>query len=104
MKNQYFKRTGLAGCALLALQLAGCNSVKGTYACQGGMFLKSVTLDSGDRAVVTGSVFGVTQQKVGTYKVDGDNVIITVEGSPTQFTHKDKTLDGGPLVGTCTAQ
>lgn len=104
MKSQYFKWTGLAACALLALLLSGCNKVKGTYACQGGMFLKSITLDSSDRAFVTGSVFGMTQQKVGTYKVDGDNVIITVEGSPTQFTHKDKTLDGGPLVGRCTAQ
>ena len=104
MKSQYFKWTGLAVCAFLALLLAGCNSVKGTYECQGGMFLKNVTLDSGDRALVTGSVFGMTQQKVGTYKVDGDNVIITVEGSSTQFTRKNKTLDGGPLVGTCTAQ
>jgi hypothetical protein len=104
MKYQYFKCAGLAACTFLALPLAGCNSVKGTYACQGGMFLKSVTLDSGDRALVTGSVFGVSQQKVGTYTIDGDNVIITVEGSSTQFTHKDKTLNGGPLVGTCTAQ
>jgi hypothetical protein len=104
MKSKYFKWAGLAICALFALLLAGCNNVKGTYACHGGMFIKSITLDSSDRALVTGSVFGVTQQKVGTYKVDGDSVTITVGSDSTQFTHKDKTLDGGPLVGTCTAQ
>ena len=96
---------GLATTALLASVLAGCSKgVKGNYECSGGMFLKSITLDSDDRAFVTGNVFGITQQKVGTYRVNGDNVIITVEGSPTQFAYKDKTLDGGALVGTCVAQ
>ena len=94
MKTKY---VGRFGCALvLAILLTGCSKgVKGTYACKGGMFLKSVTLGSDDQALVTGNVFGMIQQKTGTYKVDGDS---------TRFAFKDKTLDGGPMVGTCTAQ
>jgi hypothetical protein len=92
----------LAGCALLLVGLVACNSVKGTYDCSGGIFLKSITLESSDKATVVGSVFGMTQQKLGTYKVDGDNVIITVQGDAMQFRHKGKTLDGGELVGVCT--
>ncbi|HEY1263555.1 MAG TPA: hypothetical protein VGF06_08530 [Terriglobales bacterium] len=95
----------IAGCAVLLGVLAACTpGVKGTYACSGGLFLKSITLESGDKAVVTGNVFGMTQQKVGTYKVDGDNVIITIDGQPTPFVYKDKTLDGGELGGKCVAQ
>lgn len=102
MKTRFI---GLARCAALAFVLAGCSKgVKGNYACGGGMFLRSITLDSDDKAFVTGNVFGMTQQKVGTYRVNGDDIIITVDGSSTQFTYKDKTLDGGELVGRCTAQ
>ena len=77
MKTKY---VGLFGFAVLALILTGCSKVKGTYACKGGIFLQSVTLGSGDQAIVTGNVFGSIQQKTGTYKVDGDNVTITVDG------------------------
>jgi len=94
----------VAGCALLLVVLAGCNSVKGTYACSGGVFLKSIKLDSDDKALVTGDVWGQIQQKSGTYKVDGDNVTITIEGQAIQFVHKDKTLDGGPMAGKCVAE
>ena len=101
MKTKY---VSLFGLAVLALVLNGCSNVKGTYACKGGIFLQSITLESGDKATVTGNVFGQIQQKVGTYTVDGDNVTITVGGQSTPFVHKDKTLDGGELGGTCTLQ
>ena len=94
----------IAGCGLLLAVLAGCNSVKGTYACNGGVFLKTIKLDSDDKAMVTGDVWGQVQQKAGTYKVDGDNVMITVDGQAIQFVHKDKTLDGGPIAGKCVAE
>ena len=103
MKTKYVGRFGFV--VILAILLTGCSKgVKGTYACTGGMFLKSVTLGSDDQALVTGNVFGMVQQKTGTYKVDGDNVVITVNGDSTRFAFKDKTLEGGPMVGTCTAQ
>jgi hypothetical protein len=101
MKTKYVSLFGLAA---LALVLNGCSNVKGTYACKGGIFLQSITLESGDKAIVTGNVFGQIQQKVGTYTVDGDNVSITVGGQSTRFVHKGKTLDGGELGGTCTLQ
>jgi hypothetical protein len=100
------KSIGLFGLVpVLALLLAGCSrNVKGTYNCKGGIFLQSVTLESSDKALVSGNVFGTIQQKTGTYKVDGDNVVITVDGQSTPFNLKDKTLDGGELGGICTAQ
>ena len=105
MKSRFRRFISITACAVLAVLAVGCGKgVKGTYACSSGMFLKSIVLDSDDKAFVTGNVFGMTQKKVGTYKVDGDSVIITVEGSSNQFTHKGKTLDGGALVGTCTQQ
>ena len=101
MKTKYF---GLFVLVVLALALIGCSNVKGTYACKGGIFLQSVSLESDDRAIVTGNVFGSIQQKTGTYKVDGNNVTITVGGQSTPFILKGKTLDGGELGGTCTLQ
>jgi hypothetical protein len=96
---------GLLVLAVLALVTAGCTkNVKGDYACKGGIFLQAIKLESGDRATVTGNVFGSIQQKVGTYTVNGDNVTITVGGQSTPFVLKDKTLDGGELGGTCTLQ
>jgi hypothetical protein len=102
MKTKYI---GLLGLAVLALVLTGCSkNVKGTYACKGGIFLHGITLESGDKAIVTGNVFGSIQQKIGTYTVDGDNVTITVGGQSTPFLYKDNTLDGGELGGKCVAQ
>ena len=99
------KSLGLLGLTVLALVLNGCSkNVKGTYNCKGGIFLQSITLESGDKATVTGNVFGSIQQKVGTYKVDGDNVTITVGGQATPFILKGKNLDGGEVGGTCAAQ
>ncbi len=98
------KFIGLFGLAFLTFVLTGCSNIKGTYNCKGGIFLQSVTLESGDKAIVTGNVFGSIQQKVGTYAVDGNNVTITVGGQPTPFILKGKTLDGGELGGTCTLQ
>ena len=99
------KSLGLFGLTVLALVLNGCSkNVKGTYNCKGGIFLQSITLESGDKAIVTGNVFGSIQQKVGTYTVDGDNVTITVGGQATPFILKGKGLDGGQVGGTCTAQ
>ena|SRR5882757_6728558 len=98
------KCIGLLGLAGLALVLTGCSNIKGTYNCKGGIFLQSITLESGDKATVTGNVFGSIQQKPGTYTVDGNTVTITVGGQPTPFTIKGKTLDGGELGGVCTLQ
>ena len=73
------KCIGLLGLAGLALVLTGCSNIKGTYNCKGGIFLQSITLESGDKATVTGNVFGSIQQKPGTYTVDGNTVTIIDE-------------------------
>jgi hypothetical protein len=103
VKTKHVGLPGFTVCAVLVL--AGCSKgVKGTYACSGGIVLKSITLDSDNKALVTGNVLGSIQQKVGTYSVNGDVVTITVDGSPAPFTYKDKTLDGGELGGRCIIQ
>ena len=70
----------------------------------GGLFLQGITLGSDDKAFVTGNVYGMIQQKAATYRVERDNVILTVDGQSTPFTIKGRALDGGELGGICTLQ
>lgn len=93
-----------AGCALLTVFLSGCGpNVKGEYACKGGI-LESIKLESGGKAYVGANMFGVKQSKTGTYAVDGDKVVITIGMQPQEFTRKGNTLDGGQILGVCTAR
>jgi hypothetical protein len=90
--------------ALLTVVLAGCTpGVQGVYACQGSL-LDAVRLESGGKAYVSATMFGQTSEKAGTYSVDGDKVSIVIDGQSTVFTLNGKTLDGGGLVGRCTAK
>src|SRR4030095_2046738 len=103
MKTKYVSLLGLA--VVLVVLLAGCSKgVKGTYSCKGGLFLQGITLGSDDKAFVIGNVFGMIQQKAATYRVERDNVILTVDGQSTPFTIKGRALDGGELGGICTLQ
>ncbi|SRR6266496_3410946 len=103
MKTKHLSMLCLA--MVTVLLLAACSKrVKGTYTCKGGLFLVGMTLDSDDKALISGNVFGSIQQKTGTYRVDGDTVTVTVDGQSTPFTIKGSTLDGGELGGLCTAQ
>lgn len=91
-------------CALLVVVLAACTpSVKGEYACKDG-FIDTIKLESDGRALVSATMLGMKQEKVGTYTVNGDNVVITIDRDSNTFTRNGKTLNGGPLVGICTAQ
>jgi hypothetical protein len=91
------------GCALLTGFLSGCGpNVKGEYSCKGG-FLETVRLESGGKAFVSANMFGVKQSKTGTYSVDGEKVVITLDMQPHDFARKGTTLDGGEILGKCTA-
>jgi len=91
-------------CAFLPLLLASCTpGVKGVYTCEGGL-LDSISLESGGKAYASATMFGMKQQRAGTYTVDGDKVVITINGDSTVFTHSGKTLDGGVIAGKCTAR
>jgi hypothetical protein len=68
------------------------------------LFLKGLTLESDNKAIVTGDVFGSIQQKPGTCTVDGDTVNISVGGQSIPFSLKGKNLDGGEVGGTCVRQ
>jgi hypothetical protein len=95
--------SGMTGTVLLVLLLAGCNSVKGEYGCEGGL-LDSVRLDSGGKASATMTFLGQRSEKAGTYTVDGDKVTLNIDGQSTVFTHAKNVLDGGMMVGKCTAK
>ena len=89
-------------CTLLALILFGCSSgVKGVYVCKGG-FLDTLNLQSDGKLYATASMFGMKQERVGTYTVDGDRIVMTVNGESSVFHRKGKRLDGGELLGLCT--
>ena len=88
-------------CALLIVFLAGCSSVNGEYACQGGL-LDSLTLESGGKASASATFLGIKQVHTGTYTVDGKNVTVVLNGQSTVFTQSGKTLNGGEMVGSCT--
>ena len=94
---------GSAASSLLALCLTACSGVTGKYDCKGG-FLETISLESGGKAVVSANLFGVKQQKTGTYTVNGNEVAITIDMTTNNFTRDGKTLNGGPVAGTCTAQ
>src|SRR5262245_48438286 len=92
----------LASLSLLTFCLAACTpGVKGQYACKDG-FLDGLNLESGEKATISANMFGVKQQKTGTYKVESDKVIITIGMESNAFTREGKSLNGGPLLGTCT--
>jgi hypothetical protein len=102
MKTAYANWITRAACALLALSLTGCTpNITGVYTCQGGL-LDSLRLESGGKAYATSTFLGIKQEHAGTYTVDGDKVNLLIDQQSTVFTLKDKTLDGGGFVGSCT--
>ena len=91
-----------AGVGLMVLMLAGCNSVKGDYACEGGL-MDSMRLEGGGKGFATMMFLGQKTEQPITYTEDGDKVTVTVgPGQSTVFTHAGKVLDGGQMVGKCT--
>jgi hypothetical protein len=61
-------------------------------------FFESLEFTTGDSGYV--SQFGM--QKEFTYEIDGDRVIVKVEGDNAVFTiGDDGSLDGGGLIGKC---
>jgi hypothetical protein len=98
-----FSFLGSAICALLTVVLAACTpNVKGLYICEDSP-LDTVKLESGGKAYITATLFGVKSENAGTYTVDDDRVVVSYGGQSTVFTLKDKTLDAG-VAGKCTAR
>lgn len=90
-------------CASLTLFLAGCSSVKGDYACQGGL-LDNLKLESDGKADVSETLLGQKMEKAATYTVDGNKVNVLLDGQSAVFTLSGKTLNGGDMLGSCTAK
>ena len=83
--------TLIALLVVVAASLNGCGDVSGTYQAED----KSDTIEfKGDRAYVT---ISPAPTIAGDYEIDGDKVIIRVNGQSMVFTHRDSTLDGGPF-------
>jgi len=67
--------------------------------------LDDIRLESGGKAFVSATnLIGIKQAKTGTYMVDDDKVVITLDMQPHDFARNGKTLDGGPILGKCTAR
>lgn len=85
-------RTRLA-CALLTscLLLAGCGGMSGTYE----------NAESGNKIEFTGDSVYVTIAPAptiaGTYEIDGEKVILKMEGQSIVLTRKGSSLEGGPF-------
>jgi hypothetical protein len=79
--------TPLALCACLFLTACG-DSVRGTYQAEGGMPM-TMEFKSGGKVIMA----GMGEKTEGTYKVDGDKVVVTIDNQPATFVkQKDGTL------------
>jgi len=104
MKIKTVGRKSIYGLMFSIVVLAGCTSVKGTYTCDGAL-MDSLKLEGSDKATVDMTFLGQKSETVGTYKVDGDKVTITLgSGQAAVFTRSGKVLDGGQVAGKCTLQ
>lgn len=94
MKDSY--RWSLAGLVPMAL-LAGCGGgVSGDYGGEECLYEK-LAFESDDKVYVT--FFGM--ETPGTYKIDGDRVILTTQnGQAVVFTQKDGNLEASLLGDT----
>ena len=84
--------------ALATVMVAGCGAaIDGTYKGGDDSFLQSITFKSGGRVHIT--FMGMTSE--GTYKVEGDDVTISVNGD-TQVLRNDGQgcLIGGGFLGS----
>lgn len=95
-----FSPRWLLGPAMLALSLClpgcSCDGVEGTYTDAENVI--KLELKDGDRAYIT---MGDLGSKAGEYEVDGDRVIVKMDGDSAVFTRKeDGSLDGGMMFGT----
>jgi hypothetical protein len=85
--------------ALACLALAGCGekSLSGTYLPKGGgLVLQKLEFTSGDAVTAT----MLEQTLPGTYKIDGKQVVITINGQQHAFNiDADGCLDGGEVLG-----
>ena len=80
----------------LVICLAACKGLSGTYVAKGDAFLEKIAFTSKNSVEI--STMGVTQS--GTFRKDGDKVIISIAGESHVFTiDKDGCLDGGGLIG-----
>lgn len=95
MKDERYKR--VAGILPGAILVAGCGGgLSGEYGGEQCLYDKLV-FESGDTVYVT--FFGVEQP--GTYRVDGDRVIITASsGDALVFTKNGRNLEAGALGET----
>jgi hypothetical protein len=100
------RRTPIPRAAFLALLLAACSDVEGTWSQEepselGGTARVALELHGGNKAVLSMSAGpGMDMSEEGTYEVDGDTIAVTVLGDTQVFTRKGNTLVGGGLGET----
>jgi hypothetical protein len=79
-----------------ALLLAACgHSLSGEYSSERGAFFDKLVFRSGKEVEIT--FMGSTG--VGSYKIDGKRVLITVNGSTQVFEADGACIDGGATAG-----
>ena len=84
-----------------ALALGGCGGgLSGTYVCKDVGPVDRIELTSDGKIYAEANVYGVEQRTAGTYEIDGERLVSSVNGSSTVF-----GIDGGDLTygnGRCT--
>ena len=78
---------------MLGVTLVACGGVKGTYECEitvmGSTVTTTLELKDGDKCVMSANAGGISSEKEGTYKVDGDKITLTVGANSVTGTLKD---------------
>ena len=84
---------------MLGVTLVACGGVKGTYECEitvmGSTVTTTLELKDGDKCVMSANAGGISSEKEGTYKVDGDKITLTISGESVEG-----TISGGEIVIT----
>jgi hypothetical protein len=97
LRNAGWRRVTVCIAAAACVFLTGCgDGVSGTYASDGPIPM-SMTFKGGGKATVS----GMGETKEATYTVDGDKVVVTLDGNPATFVkQKDGSLAAqGEMMG-----
>jgi hypothetical protein len=95
--NRFFGHCLMAAVVCVGLlTLSGCDDFEGTYTDSENIV--KVEFKDGEKVYVS---LGDLGTKAGTYEIDGDRVVVKIDGDTTVLTRKDDgSLDGGMMFGT----
>lgn len=93
--NDHTHKAVAAFACMLLSACGGGNDIAGTYTCENLGFVKSIELTPKGKIYAKAEVLGETQQTAGTYEIDGNRLIGTVNGETTVMDIDDGILVSG---------